>query len=127
MWILWCAVALGGWVSGWVGGVGELRWALQLTCKQPTPAHPSPPLQSTHAQAQYDCWTPNTAVVSLGDARQFVFREASDHAVRWQYRVANGDVVEMFGDCQVCCAVLCCAVVWCGAVWCGVLCCALVG
>jgi alkylated DNA repair dioxygenase AlkB len=39
--------------------------------------------------------------VSLGDARQFIFRDAADFSVRWHYRVRSGDVVEMFGDCQV--------------------------
>ena len=54
-----------------------------------------------HARhAQYDAWTPNTAVVSLGATRRFIFREASDHAARWAYRVSNGDAVVMWGDCQ---------------------------
>ena len=29
-----------------------------------------------------------------------MFREATDHACRWQYAVSNGDAVVMYGDCQ---------------------------
>ena len=35
-----------------------------------------------HADPLYGCWTPRTAVVSLGDTRTFVFREANDHNTR---------------------------------------------
>uniref|UniRef100_A0A383V5G7 Fe2OG dioxygenase domain-containing protein n=1 Tax=Tetradesmus obliquus TaxID=3088 RepID=A0A383V5G7_TETOB len=53
-----------------------------------------------HVDPLYGCWTPTAAVVSLGDTRQFVFRRIDDFSVRWNYRVCNGDVVVMFGDCQ---------------------------
>ncbi|WIA23492.1 hypothetical protein OEZ85_000237 [Tetradesmus obliquus] len=53
-----------------------------------------------HVDPLYGCWTPTAAVVSLGDKRQFVFRRIDDFSVRWNYRVSNGDVVVMFGDCQ---------------------------
>ncbi|GIL58763.1 hypothetical protein Vafri_13762 [Volvox africanus] len=53
-----------------------------------------------HVDPLYDRWTPNSAVVSLGDTRTFIFREVHDHSTRWQYRVRNGDAVLMFDDCQ---------------------------
>ncbi|GLC37428.1 hypothetical protein PLESTB_001587100 [Pleodorina starrii] len=53
-----------------------------------------------HVDPLYDRWTPNSAVVSLGDTRTFIFREIDDHNTRWQYRVRNGDVVLMYDDCQ---------------------------
>lgn len=53
-----------------------------------------------HVDPLYGCWTPNTAVVSVGATRQFIFREEADHSVRWCYRVRSGDVVFMSGDCQ---------------------------
>jgi alkylated DNA repair dioxygenase AlkB len=53
-----------------------------------------------HADPLYGSWTPRTAVVSLGSTRQFVFREAEDHALRWSIFVSGGDVVYMYGDCQ---------------------------
>lgn len=53
-----------------------------------------------HADPLYGCWTPRTAVVSIGAARRFVFREVDDHGKRWHYVVQNGDVVYMYGDCQ---------------------------
>jgi alkylated DNA repair dioxygenase AlkB len=53
-----------------------------------------------HVDPLYNAWTPRTAVVSLGATRQFVFREMSDHSVRWHYLVSSGDVVVMSGDCQ---------------------------
>mmetsp|Transcript_39677 Transcript_39677/g.88163 ORF Transcript_39677/g.88163 Transcript_39677/m.88163 type:complete len:200 (+) Transcript_39677:696-1295(+) len=53
-----------------------------------------------HVDPLYGCWTPNTAVVSLGQTRRFVFREMQDVSSRWEYQVRNGDVVLMFGDCQ---------------------------
>lgn len=53
-----------------------------------------------HEDPLYGCWAPESAVVSLGATRRFVFREASDHAVRWEYRVRSGDAVVMFGDCN---------------------------
>ncbi|GFR42081.1 hypothetical protein Agub_g2922 [Astrephomene gubernaculifera] len=53
-----------------------------------------------HVDPLYDRWTPESAVVSLGDTRTFVFRAIEDFSCRWQYRVGNGDVVRMFGDCQ---------------------------
>ncbi|EFJ49206.1 hypothetical protein VOLCADRAFT_104423 [Volvox carteri f. nagariensis] len=53
-----------------------------------------------HVDPLYDRWTPNSAVVSLGDTRAFIFRAINDHNTRWHYRVRNGDVVLMFDDCQ---------------------------
>ncbi|KXZ43391.1 hypothetical protein GPECTOR_92g614 [Gonium pectorale] len=53
-----------------------------------------------HVDPLYDRWTPDSAVVSLGDTRTFIFREIRDFNSRWHYRVSNGDVVHMFGDCQ---------------------------
>lgn len=53
-----------------------------------------------HVDPLYGRWTPDTAVVSLGDTRTFIFRAIEDHDVRWSYRVRNGDVVHMYGDCQ---------------------------
>eukprot|EP00775_Hariotina_reticulata_P001430 gene1430-1771_t len=53
-----------------------------------------------HVDPLYGCWTPASAVVSLGATRQFVFRSIEDHSIRWSYRVSSGDVVMMFGDCQ---------------------------
>lgn len=31
-----------------------------------------------HVDPLYDCWSPNSAVVSIGETRRFVFREISD-------------------------------------------------
>jgi alkylated DNA repair dioxygenase AlkB len=53
-----------------------------------------------HVDPLYKTWTPNTAVVSIGHTRTFVFRAMEDHSRRWVYPVANGDLVVMFGDCQ---------------------------
>ncbi|KAG1660596.1 hypothetical protein FOA52_003027 [Chlamydomonas sp. UWO 241] len=53
-----------------------------------------------HADPLYGMWEPETAVVSIGQARRFIFREASDITSRWEYTVSNGDVVYMWGDCQ---------------------------
>ncbi|KAG2495291.1 hypothetical protein HYH03_006564 [Edaphochlamys debaryana] len=53
-----------------------------------------------HVDPLYGKWTPHQAVVSLGDTRTFIFREISDYDSRWLYRVSNGDMVHMFGDCQ---------------------------
>ena len=48
-----------------------------------------------HADPLYGVWDTHTSVVSLGDTRCFIFREAQDHAVRWVYQVSQGDVVVM--------------------------------
>eukprot|EP00198_Chlamydomonas_reinhardtii_P006268 XP_001695604.1 predicted protein [Chlamydomonas reinhardtii] len=53
-----------------------------------------------HVDPLYGVWSPESAVVSIGDTRTFIFREISDYNSRWQYRVRNGDVVRMWGDCQ---------------------------
>lgn len=53
-----------------------------------------------HVDPLYEVWTPNSAVVSIGAKRQFIFREMSDFNVRWTYSVRNGDVVVMHSDCQ---------------------------
>eukprot|EP00188_Purpureofilum_apyrenoidigerum_P006207 Plantae.Rhodophyta-Purpureofilum_apyrenoidigerum.ctg9229.p1 GENE.Plantae.Rhodophyta-Purpureofilum_apyrenoidigerum.ctg9229~~Plantae.Rhodophyta-Purpureofilum_apyrenoidigerum.ctg9229.p1 ORF type:complete len:396 (+),score=51.31 Plantae.Rhodophyta-Purpureofilum_apyrenoidigerum.ctg9229:164-1351(+) len=45
-------------------------------------------------------WTTDTAVVSIGDTRQFIFRRADDYSMRHVYYVTGGDVVIMRGDCQ---------------------------
>lgn len=53
-----------------------------------------------HADPLYGAWETETAVVSIGQARRFIFRAASDVTSRWEYTVGNGDVVFMWGDCQ---------------------------
>ncbi|GAX75757.1 hypothetical protein CEUSTIGMA_g3200.t1 [Chlamydomonas eustigma] len=53
-----------------------------------------------HSDPLYGCWTSSTAVVSIGQARRFVFRETHNVQSRWEYTVKTGDVVFMFGDCQ---------------------------
>ncbi|KAG2454789.1 hypothetical protein HYH02_000624 [Chlamydomonas schloesseri] len=53
-----------------------------------------------HVDPLYGVWSPESAVVSIGDTRTFIFREITDYDSRWQYRVRNGDVVRMWGDCQ---------------------------
>ncbi|KAG2440030.1 hypothetical protein HXX76_004147 [Chlamydomonas incerta] len=53
-----------------------------------------------HVDPLYGVWSPESAVVSVGDTRTFIFREIADYDSRWQYRVRNGDVVRMWGDCQ---------------------------
>ena len=39
-------------------------------------------------------------MVSLGDTRLFVLRKADEKTVRCTFAVRDGDLVEMFGDCQ---------------------------
>ncbi|KAK9830177.1 hypothetical protein WJX72_010148 [[Myrmecia] bisecta] len=74
-----------------------------------------------HSDPLYGVWDSDTAVVSLGDTREFVFRDVlpslgppipagadsrSKAGKPWAepahmpYLIANGDVVRMFGDCQ---------------------------
>ena len=36
-----------------------------------------------HADPLYGCWSPNAAVVSIGQTRKFIFRETEDFAARW--------------------------------------------
>lgn len=36
-----------------------------------------------HADPLYGCWTPNAAVVSIGQTRKFIFRETEDFSARW--------------------------------------------
>lgn len=52
---------------------------------------------------QGDLWGYNTAVVSVGAARRFAFRETRHSWKRQPHNfvVMDGDVVEMFGDCQL--------------------------
>jgi len=45
-------------------------------------------------------WAEETAVVSLGSARQFVFRKVGDFQERHEFLLQSGDVVWMYGDCQ---------------------------
>lgn len=45
-------------------------------------------------------WAPESAVVSVGAPRRFVFRAVHDHAVRYAYTVRTGDVVVMAATCQ---------------------------
>jgi len=45
-------------------------------------------------------WQEDTAVVSVGSERRFVFREIADHSRRWAYTLRGGDCVRMFADCQ---------------------------
>jgi len=48
-------------------------------------------------------WSTDTAVVSLGDTRSFVFRSKDaphDSRQRFEFFVRHGDVVHMFADCQ---------------------------
>ncbi|KAG5187647.1 hypothetical protein JKP88DRAFT_206995 [Tribonema minus] len=45
-------------------------------------------------------WTEETAVVSVGETRQFVMRRVDDHADRHVFYVSSGDCVRMFGACQ---------------------------
>ena len=42
-----------------------------------------------HADPLYGCWTPNTAVVSIGQTRKFVFRETENFSSRlgWTHRM----------------------------------------
>lgn len=102
---------------GW-GGLGTVAWpgagdragarrrrrgprTPVVTARPAQAARPAPPVPAPlPCPLQYGEWSPNTSVVSIGATRRFVFREAFDHAVRWSYRVASGDVVTMFGDCQ---------------------------
>lgn len=59
----------------------------------PTPTHPPTPLLRSsasrprcgmrfHSDPLYQRWTPNTAVVSLGATRTFIFRTANDYSTR---------------------------------------------
>mmetsp|Transcript_47365 Transcript_47365/g.69256 ORF Transcript_47365/g.69256 Transcript_47365/m.69256 type:complete len:247 (-) Transcript_47365:118-858(-) len=45
-------------------------------------------------------WDYETAVVSVGDTRQFVFRKTENHEFRHIFYVSSGDCVLMYGDCQ---------------------------
>mmetsp|Transcript_3190 Transcript_3190/g.9724 ORF Transcript_3190/g.9724 Transcript_3190/m.9724 type:complete len:376 (+) Transcript_3190:81-1208(+) len=45
-------------------------------------------------------WTTDTAVVSIGDTRQFILRRIDDFSSRHIYYVSGGDVVVMSDDCQ---------------------------
>ncbi len=56
-----------------------------------------------HSDPQGDDWDADTAVVSVGAPRRFVFRSAAhprDGAQRLAYTVRSGDVVRMRADCQ---------------------------
>jgi alkylated DNA repair dioxygenase AlkB len=54
-----------------------------------------------HADPLGDVWAPDTAVVSVGAPRRFVFRATADPAAtRYAYVVRAGDVVVMHADCQ---------------------------
>jgi hypothetical protein len=53
-----------------------------------------------HADPQGAAWAPETAVVSVGAPRRFVFRATRDPSVRYAYHVRSGDVVQMHADCQ---------------------------
>lgn len=68
------------------------------------------------AECGVSVWDSDTAVVSLGAPREFVFRTAlltvrqeqqrapqvqQQQPVHYPYLVANGDVVRMVADCQV--------------------------
>ncbi len=53
-----------------------------------------------HADPQGVAWAPETAVVSVGAPRRFVFRAMRDASVRYAYLVRSGDVVQMHADCQ---------------------------
>lgn len=45
-------------------------------------------------------WSQDTSVVSVGDTRQFVFRETLDHSRRHTFYLFSGDCVRMTGRCQ---------------------------
>jgi alkylated DNA repair dioxygenase AlkB len=49
---------------------------------------------------QGEFWCEDTAVVSVGDTRQFIMRRIDNHACRHVFYVSSGDCVRMFGDCQ---------------------------
>ncbi len=53
-----------------------------------------------HSDPQGDAWAAETAVVSVGCARRFVFRSVADVEERYAYTVRSGDVITMGTNCQ---------------------------
>ena len=53
-----------------------------------------------HSDPQGQDWAADTAVVSIGAPRRFVFRAVGDHATRCGIVVRSGDVVHMGPGCQ---------------------------
>ena len=45
-------------------------------------------------------WSTDTAVISIGDTREFLLREAQDYSQHHRYFVTGGDCVIMHSDCQ---------------------------
>jgi len=45
-----------------------------------------------HSDPLYNCWTPNTAVVSIGAPRRFAFRCTENFQVRQVLRTVHSDV-----------------------------------
>jgi len=53
-----------------------------------------------HSDPQGSAWAAQTAVVSVGAPRRFVFRAVGDPATRCAVTVRSGDVVTMGPGCQ---------------------------
>ena len=53
-----------------------------------------------HSDPIEDKWDNKFVVISLGDTRNFIFREKENKDNKITYEFKNGDLIYMFNDCQ---------------------------
>ena len=53
-----------------------------------------------HSDPILDKWDTNFMIVSIGDSRNIIFRDATNFDTKFKFELKNGDIIHMFDDCQ---------------------------